>query len=65
MHVICQIQILTVFAEKFDFVGRFNYQLPSKAAINRLELGNISSLVKQTVMKAVDPDPKTTKNDVF
>ena len=56
---------MNVFAEKFDFVGRLNYQLPSKAATNQSELGNISSLAKQTVMKAVDPDPKTTKNDVF
>jgi hypothetical protein len=48
LHIICQIKILTGFADKFGFVVRFIYQLPNKAVIQSLNAENITSLVTKT-----------------
>jgi len=72
LHIICQIKIPTGFAEKLvlpkncfrrkiGFVGRFIYQLPSKAVTHSSNAENIASLVTYIAFKAKVPNPKNNK----
>jgi len=49
------------FCRKIGFVGRFIYQLPSKAVIQSSNVENIASLVTYIPFEAKVPNPKNNK----